>query len=188
MTPTDQRYDKPQPITTMTQQLITKINGVDIVTVDCNGEIFVPIKPICQAVMVNYTTQLEKLQSDDTFSASTVPLRGIVAADEKEREMLCLPLWLVYLWLGTINPKNVGEAARPKVAAYRIECARVLYNHFTRSMQRVIDTNNAEIELLQQINSAITEEKEAKGRRRKAEDALAKLRAERLNHQPSLFD
>ena len=72
----------------MTQQLITKINGVDIVTVDCNGEIFVPIKPICQAVMVNYTTQLEKLQSDDTFSASTVPLRGIVAADEKEREML----------------------------------------------------------------------------------------------------
>lgn len=81
------RYHKPQPITTMTQQLITKINGVDIVTVDCNGEIFVPIKPICQAVMVNYTTQLEKLQSDDTFSASTVPLRGIVAADGKECEM-----------------------------------------------------------------------------------------------------
>lgn len=103
------RYDKPQPITTMTQQLITKINGVDIVTVDCNGEIFVPIKPICQAVMVNYTTQLEKLQSDNTFSASTVPLRGIVAADEKAREMLCLTLWLVYLWLGTINPNQPQE-------------------------------------------------------------------------------
>ncbi len=76
----------------MKQQLITKINGADIVTVERDGEIFVPIKPICEAIMVNYTSQLEKLQSDDTFSGSTVPLRGIVAADGKEREMMCLPL------------------------------------------------------------------------------------------------
>lgn len=33
------------------QQLISKINGVDIVTVDRDGEIFVPIKPICDAII-----------------------------------------------------------------------------------------------------------------------------------------
>lgn len=54
-------------------------------------------------------------------------------------------------------------------------------------MQRTIETNNAEIELLRQINSAITEEKEAKDRRRKAEEALERLRSERLNPQPTLF-
>lgn len=54
-------------------------------------------------------------------------------------------------------------------------------------MQRTIETNNAEIELLRQINSAINEEKEAKDRRKKAEKDLDKLRAERLNPQPSLF-
>ncbi|MDE6267322.1 MAG: phage antirepressor N-terminal domain-containing protein [Muribaculaceae bacterium] len=171
----------------MEQQRITTINGVDIVTVEQNGEIFVPIKPICEVVTVNYTSQVEKLQSDETFATSTVPLRGIVAADGKEREMLCLPLWLVYLWLGTINPKYVSDEARPKVIAYRLECARALYEHFTGSMRRTIETNNAEIDLLRQINSAITDEKEAKGRRKKAEEALGKLRSERLNTQPSLF-
>ncbi len=94
---------------------------------------------------------------------------------------------MVFLWLGTINPKNVGEDARQKVRAYRIECARVLYEHFTGSMRRTIETNNAEIELLRQINSAITDEKEAKSRRRKAEESLSKLRNERLNPQPRLF-
>lgn len=172
----------------MKQQLISKINGIDIVTVEQDGEIFVPIKPICDAVTVNYTSQIEKIRSDETFSNSTIPLRGIVAADGKEREMLCMPLWLVYLWLGTINPKNVSDEARPKVIAYRLECAHVLYEHFTGSMKRTIETNNTEIELLKQINSAISDEKEAKNRRKKAEESLGKLRAERLNPQPTLFN
>lgn len=34
----------------MQQQLISKINGVDIVTVDRDGDVFVPIKPICVAL------------------------------------------------------------------------------------------------------------------------------------------
>lgn len=94
---------------------------------------------------------------------------------------------LVFLWLGSINPANVAEKARQAVIAYRLECARVLYEHFTGSLRRTIETNNAEIELLQQINAATTEEKEAKNRRRKAEEALGRLRDDRLNPQPTLF-
>ena len=169
------------------QQLISRINGVEILTVERDGEIYVPIKPICAALGVNYSTQLEKIQEDETFSESTVPLRGMVASDGKAREMICLPLWLCFLWLGTINPKNVAESVRPAVISYRIECAKALYEHFTGSMRRTIETNNAEIELLQQINSAISDEKDAKCRRKKAEDALNKLRSDRLNPQPSLF-
>lgn len=166
---------------------ITKINGIDIVAVEKDGNIYVPIKPICQALGVNYTSQLDKLKSDETFSSSTIPLGGTVAADGKEREMICLPLLLVYLWLGTISPNNVSDQARAKVVAYRLECAHALYEHFTGSMRRTIETNNAEIELLKQINTAIADEKEAKTRKKKAEESLAKLRSERLNPQPTLF-
>ena len=101
--------------------------------------------------------------------------------------MYALPLKFIYGWLATINPGKVSGEARGAVARYRRECYDVLYEHFTGSMRRTIETNNAEIELLKQINSAISDEKEAKGRRKKAEDALDKLRAERLNPQPSLF-
>ena len=170
----------------MNQNLITKINGVDIITVDSQGETYVPIKPICDALGISLERQREKIQSDDILS-TTAALRGAVDADGKEREMLCLPLRYVYGWLFTINPKNVAPAAREAVTRYRRECYDVLYHHFTASMQRTIETNNAEIELLRQINSAITEEKEAKVRRRKAEEALERLRSERLNPQPSLF-
>ena len=170
----------------MSQQLISKINGVDIVTVDRDGDVFVPIKPICDALGIDVESQRDKINSDEILS-STAVLSTAVAADGKEREMYCLPLRYVYGWLFTINPKNVAPEARGAVARYRRECYDVLYEHFTGSMRRTIETNNAEIELLKQINSAISDEKEAKGRRKKAEDALDKLRAERLNPQPSLF-
>lgn len=54
-------------------------------------------------------------------------------------------------------------------------------------MHRTIETNQAEIELLKQINTAISDEKAAKERRKKAECTLARLRIDRLNPQPVLF-
>ena len=168
------------------QTLISKINGVDIVTVERDGEIFVPIKPICEAIGIDVDAQRNKLNSDQFFN-STTAIIAAVAADEKEREMYCIRLRDVYGWLATINPGKVAPEAREAVAVYRRECYDVLYEHFTGSMRRTIETNNAEIALLQQINSAISEEKEAKNRRKKAEEALGKLRSERLNPQPTLF-
>lgn len=168
------------------QTLISKINGVDIVTVERDGEIFVPIKPICEAIGIDVDAQRNKLNSDQFFN-STTAIIAAVAADEKEREMYCIRLRDVYGWLATINPGKVAPEAREAVAVYRRECYDVLYEHFTGSMRRTIETNNAEIALLQQLNSAISREKEAKAERRKAEEALGKLRSERLNPQPSLF-
>lgn len=170
----------------MNQNLITKINGVDIVTVDYQGETYVPIKPICNAIGIDPDSQRNKLNADEFFN-STTAIIAVVGADNKEREMFCIRIRDVYGWLATINPGKVAPAAREAVTRYRRECYDVLYHHFTASMQRTIETNNAEIELLHQINSAISEEKEAKGRRRKAEEALERLRSERLNPQPALF-
>lgn len=168
------------------QTLISKINGVDIVTVDRDGEIFVPIKPICDAIGIDVDAQRNKLNADEFFNSTTAIITA-VAADDKEREMYCIRLRDVYGWLATINPGKVASEAREIVTRYRRECYDVLYEHFTGSMRRTIETNNAEIELLQQINSAISREKEAKSDRKKAEEALGKLRSERLNPQPSLF-
>lgn len=101
--------------------------------------------------------------------------------------MFCLPLEYVYGWIFTINPKNVSEGAKESVRKYRRECYDVLYCHFTGSLKRQIETNEAEIGLLEEVNAAISEEREARQRRRKAEEALGKLRAERLSRQPKLF-
>lgn len=168
------------------QQLISRINGVEILTVERDGEVYVPIKPICEAIGIADRPQREKLQTDEFFdSVGTIIVS--TGADGKSYEMYALPLKYIYGWLATINPGKVAPEAREAVTRYRRECYDVLYEHFSGSMRQTIETNNAEIELLRQINSAISDEKDAKGRRKKAEDALNKLRSDRLNPQPSLF-
>lgn len=170
----------------MNHQLISIINGVDIVTVERDGEIFVPIKPVCEALGIDAKAQRAKIQEDDFF-ASTGAIITSVAADEKAREMFCIRLRDVYGWLATINPGKVAPEAREAVSRYRRECYDALYEHFTGSMRRTIETNNLEIDLLKQVNDAISREKAAKADRKQAEDALTKLRSERLNPRPSLF-
>ena len=165
---------------------IAIINGVDIVTVEKDGETYVPIKPICQAIGIAFQAQNDKLKSDEILS-STITIIVTVGEDGKQREMVCLPLRYVYGWLFTINPGKVAPEAREAVSRYRRECYDVLYEHFTGSMRHTIETNNAEIELLKDINAAISDEKDARTRRKKAETALEKLRSERLNPQPRLF-
>lgn len=88
----------------MTQSIISKINGVDIVTVDKDGDIYVPIRPICQALGIDLAAQTRHIKRHYIL-ASTVATVATVAADDKEREMLCLPVEFIYGWLFTINLK-----------------------------------------------------------------------------------
>lgn len=158
---------------------ITTINGVEIFAeVTSDGNIFVPIKPICSALGIDYKRQRDKIYEDDILSSV-----GGLRSDGKQYEMYCLPLEYIFVWLSTVNLKNVAESAREIVKNYRRECDEALYNYFSRSLNRQIKENEAELELLQKINSAIADEKDARIRRKKAEEALDKLRSERLNPQ-----
>ena len=67
------------------QNVISKINRVDIVTVDSDGEIFVPIKPICEAIGIDVESQRDKINSDEILS-STAVLSTAVAADARPRK------------------------------------------------------------------------------------------------------
>ncbi len=172
---------------------ITKINGIDIVTVDRDGEIFVPIKPICDALGIAAAPQRDKIQADD-FLAPTGTIIVSVAADAKEREMFCLPLRYVYGWLATINPGKVALEAREAVTRYRRECYDVLYEHFAVAAKRQQQQNDAEKSLLERKAAAleaISGHKKAiseeQAEIKKVDDQLARLQSERLNPQPSLF-
>ena len=57
----------------------------------------VPIKPICEALGIDYASQFTKIKNDEDLS-STVVLSTIVATDGKERENGMLTDG-IYLWL-----------------------------------------------------------------------------------------
>lgn len=170
----------------MDKQVITSINGIEIVAVrDENLNYFVPVKPICQALGIDFAAQYNKLQADLTL-APTIAIIATVASDEKERNMVCLPIKFIYGWLFTINPGKVSEEAREGVLKYRLECYEALYRHFAGSLRRRVEENEAEIAALKAVNDAILREKEAKADRRKAEEHLAGIRKSRLDSHPTM--
>lgn len=172
----------------MKETLITRINDVAIAaTSNEQGEVLIPIRPICDALGVNSNKQIEKIKSDPILG-STDTLRVSVGADGRQREMVCLPLQYVFGWLFTINPGNVDERAKEAVIRYKKECYDALYNHFARARQRQLDENREEIRLLDEISRAKDTLSESKASLRNLETKLAKLRAARLDEQPSLFD
>lgn len=170
----------------MDRQLITTLNGIEITAViDEKHNVFVPVKPICQALGIDHPAQVQRLKRHYIL-ASTVVTLTTVAEDSKEREMLCLPLEFAYGWLFTIDANLVAESRRETVASYQRECYEALYRHFAGSLRRRVEENEAEIAALQAVNDAILREKEAKAARRKAEDRLAAIRKSRLDSCPSL--
>lgn len=170
----------------MNELTIARINNVDVVSTVKDGETLVPIKPICTAIGIAFERQYTKLRDDETFK-SVITLTVTTGADGKQYEMVCLPLMYVYLWLGSINPKNVSDEARPEVSRYRVECAEVLYAYFTGASKREQEQNQQEIRLLEELNSLSEDLQRAKSEIRQKKDALSKLRNDRLNPQPRLF-
>ena len=170
----------------MEKQTITTVNGIEIAAVrDENHNVFVPVKPICDAIGVAYERQFSKLKEHEIL-APTITLEVMVAADGKQREMACIPLEFVYGWIFTINPTNVSDKARESVIRYQLECYQALYRHFAGSMRRRVEENEAEIAALKAVNNAIIRVKEAKAVQREAEDNLAAIRKARLDTTPVL--
>jgi hypothetical protein len=108
---------------------LVKFQGNDIACVQIDGEYYVAIKPISEAIGLRHDSALEGIKSDEILS-QLYGVRRMVAGDNKEREMGCLPLAYLNGWLFTIDANKVSEQARAVLLAYKRECYRVLHEHF----------------------------------------------------------
>lgn len=170
----------------MNETLITKINGVDIRTVERDGEIFVPVKPICQALTIDFEGQRQRIARHYILGSTAFTVKA-VASDEKEREMLCLPLEYIYGWLFTIDAGQVAESCREAVATYQLECYKVLYNYFTGTARRAAEQARAEADLLRQRAEYEASVRECRQEIKQIDEKLEQLKKERINPQPTLF-
>ena len=174
---------------------IGRINGVEIYAVkDEDNQIFVPVKPLCEAIGVRFDTQYEKLKKHPILN-SVIPLRGITGADGKTYEMVCLPLEYVYGWIFTINPKNVSEDARDPVIQYQKKCYDVLYRHFhgrANRLQEFIDIERQLMDRRETLQTSLSDLMKSvdsvKSEIKDIDKKFNDLKSERLNPTPSLFD
>lgn len=102
-------------------------HGSNLYVVNYNGQPYVPMRPIVEGMGMDWTGQLNKLKQK---FKSTVEEISIVAADGKERNMICLALRKLAGWLHTISPNKVKPEIRDKVIQYQEECDDVLYEYW----------------------------------------------------------
>ena len=172
----------------MNEILIKRVNETNITIVQDGNEIFVPIRPICDALGVTFSRQRKKIM-DDPILGSVVALRATTGGDGKQYEMANLPLEYVFGWLFTINPDNVASPeAAEAVIRYKRECYHALFSHFVKRFRYAQECNEQEIALLSHINKLKDTMLSNKSELKAAQERLARMRTERLVFQPTLFD
>jgi hypothetical protein len=98
-------------------------NGKTIYFLSVDGTYWVAIKPICEAIGVDYEGQRKNLKKDK-FWDQLPSIQTVVAADKRSREMLCLPEQFIYGWICSIQSSN------PELIAYKKKCYQLLYDYF----------------------------------------------------------
>lgn len=101
-----------------------------------NGQIYVAVKPICEALGIDSDAQNRRIKRDEILSQLRSQVTA-VGGDEKARKMVCLPLQYIFGWLFTIEVDQVKEEAKETILEYKKECYDVLYDHFWNNAKAI---------------------------------------------------
>lgn len=113
----------------MTTELVSiPFHGQTVQSVEFDGKPYVAFKPIVENLGLGYGSQTQKLKGK---SWATVTNIVTVGADGKNREMTCIDLRTLTMWLATIDENRVSEEARPLVVAYQNEVADAIESYWT---------------------------------------------------------
>lgn len=106
-----------------------EFNGKTIFFLSVNGTYWIALKPICEALGVDYIRQFKKLKEDKILS-QLLSEQTMVAADKKVRKMVSLPEFYVYGWIFQIQSDSPG------LLQYKWECYKILYDYFHGAITR----------------------------------------------------
>lgn len=134
--------------------------------IDQDGEPFVPVRPICENMGLDWSSQRAKLKAME--KRLTVAMITTVAADGKQREMVCIHLRKFFAWVNTISPDKVAPHVKETIELYQKECDEVLWNYWTKGVgvtdgvlaDNVLVSSARYIDLLEQNNRLLTKQLE----------------------------
>ncbi|MBF0346008.1 MAG: phage antirepressor N-terminal domain-containing protein [Nitrospirae bacterium] len=114
---------------------ITRIKFYDdtLITVKRHGKIYVAMKPIVEALGLQWGSQYNRLQRDEVLSTCVSVMNIQISGDDQQRDVIFLPLDHFHGWLFTITVSRVRKEIQDKLIRYKKECYSVLSNHFTQS-------------------------------------------------------
>ncbi|MCP4426957.1 MAG: hypothetical protein GY803_20905, partial [Chloroflexi bacterium] len=129
-----------------------------LVKLDGTQQVFVPLRPICNYLGVDWSAQSRRTNRDpvlvDEVMSVAITATDIESGSKRPRtsEMACLPLDLLNGWLFGINANRVKDEVRPRLIRYQRECYRVLSEAFQEGR---LTADSSFDELLQTDSEAV---------------------------------
>lgn len=105
-----------------------KFNGKTLVFLDKNGVYWIAIKPVCEALNVNYNRQYQNIRTNSILKAKFAKQQMQVPGQKQNRLYVCLPEQYIYGWIFSIKSEN------PDLDRFKEECYDILYKHFHGSI------------------------------------------------------
>lgn len=167
------------------------VNEKEIIIISENSEKYVAIKPICEAIGVDYSSQLKKIKEDNILN-SVVVLSTTTGSDEKQYKMQTLPLRYVFGWLFKIDSRNVKNEVRESVEKYQRQCYDALFDTFTKRNSILKEKTDLQLKI-EALEKELEEDerfkqiRELKSSVKNASQRLNKLDKNVVNEQLDLF-
>lgn len=102
-------------------------HGQTVQSVEVDGKPYVVFRPLVESIGMDYRSQSRRLSSK---SWPTMVKMTMVGADGKNREMTCVDIRTLTMWLATIDENRVSEESRPLVVAYQNEVADAIESYW----------------------------------------------------------
>jgi len=166
-----------------------EFNGTNIYFLAVGGVYWIAIKPICEALNVDYIRQFKNLK-EDKILGQLLSEQTMVGKDNKQRNMICLSEFFVYGWIFSIQSES------EELQTYKWKCYELLYNHFhgtiteRQNFLKIKTKADVEIEKLEeelQNSDAFKRIIELKKNKRTASCELVKLDRKIIKEQYDLW-
>lgn len=122
-----------------TEILFVNFNSNPIMTVTDSqtGVVYIPCKPICEAIGIDWKGQYEKIKQDDVLS-SVMEGITVTASDGKGYKTVCLPLDYINGWLFKLNPSKIRNPITKQKVIFMQKYLYQQIKHIFESYDQII--------------------------------------------------
>lgn len=167
-----------------------EFQGEEIYFTFSNGQWLIALKPICDALNVDWEAQRKRIKEDKILGPAQ-SVQTVQVGNDQGRKYVCLPEFFVYGWLFQIRSDS------EKLWEYKWEIYRLIHECFkgiiTKREKVLQDKSSLLVEseqLLERLvdNKDYTRLQEIQKQLKRYPSALKKLDEELLSKQRSMFD
>lgn len=107
---------------------VIPFHGVELRCVRDGQTTRVALRPICEALGLNWAAQQQKLVQDERFNYMVIHM---VAPDGKTRDTATLPADEISAWLFGVSVNRVAPSARPLLLAFQRETVTAIHDYWS---------------------------------------------------------